>query len=111
MSMTRLDPIEPKYPAASPSEGEEEQTEAAFESALAQLSPRFGFRLRPQVRDLAYALFQMGWISGVRTGHTWPSLANVPLPDEMLHEAVRGLVDAVGEGPRVWARRSSTTGA
>ncbi|GAA0611187.1 hypothetical protein [Streptomyces crystallinus] len=99
MSMTRLDPIQPKYPAASPSEGEEEQTEAAFESALAQLSPRFGFRLHPQVRELAYALFQMGWTSGVRTGHTWPSLASVPLPDGMIHDAIGALVSAVGGRP------------
>ncbi|GGP80928.1 hypothetical protein [Streptomyces melanogenes] len=100
MSMTRLEAIEPKYPAASPSEGEEEQAEAAFASVLAQLSPRFGFRR--EVRELAQALFELGWIAGVRTGHTWPSLMNVPLPDGTVQEVMRDLVGAVaGVPPRL----------
>ncbi|WP_369383307.1 hypothetical protein [Streptomyces sp. cg36] len=97
MSMTRIGSIEPNYPSAPPSEGEEEQSEAAFASALAQVSPRFGFP--GTVRDLAYELFRVGWTSGVRTGHTWSAMLSVPLPDEMIHSAMQGVADAVGGQP------------
>ncbi|MFE0930651.1 hypothetical protein ACFW4O_36765 [Streptomyces mutabilis] len=86
MSMTN---IEPTHRAEPPSESESEQMEAAFQAALEQLPPNTG--LSHAVRERARALFEVGWISGVRTGHTGPALAGVPLPPEMFSAALASL--------------------
>lgn len=86
MSMTNIEPI---HHAEPPSESEHEQMEAAFQAALEQLPPGFG--LSHAVRERARALFEVGWISGVRTGHTGPALADVPLPPETFSAALASL--------------------
>jgi hypothetical protein len=81
--------IEPTHRAEPPSESEREQMEAAFQAALEQLRPGTG--LSHAVRERARALFEVGWISGVRTGHTGPALADVPLPPETFSAALGDL--------------------
>ncbi|MGW1107937.1 hypothetical protein [Streptomyces sp. NPDC002540] len=98
MSMTRFEPARPAVPA---SEAEREQMEAAFQAAMDQLYPDAG--VSHTVRDLARPLFEVGWIAGVRTGHTGPALADVPLPPHMFGVALASLSDSLAEepGPRI----------
>lgn len=98
MGMTSIEPDRIAVPA---SEGEREQMEAAFRAALKQLPPNTGFP--HDVRELARPLFEVGWISGVRTGHTGPALADVPLPPHTFGTALSNLSDAVNadSGPSI----------
>ncbi|MET8453751.1 hypothetical protein [Streptomyces sp. NPDC005209] len=93
--------IEPAHRAVPASEGERDQMEAAFRAALKQLPPNTGFR--HDVRELARPLFEVGWISGVRTGHTGPALANVPLPPHTFGTALANLSTALhaDSGPSI----------
>ncbi|MFD7284020.1 hypothetical protein ACFV80_45360 [Streptomyces sp. NPDC059862] len=85
--------IEPARHAVPASEGEREQVEAAFRAALKQLPENTGFP--HSVRELARPLFEVGWISGVRTGHTGPALADVPLPPHTFGTALSNLSAAM----------------
>ncbi|WP_189192649.1 hypothetical protein [Streptomyces albiflavescens] len=67
---------------------------AAFRVALEGLYPGAG--VSRVVRDLARPVFEVGWICGVRTGHTGPALADVPLPPYVLGTALSSLASAVG---------------
>lgn len=98
MSMTRIEPARRAVPA---SEGEHEQMEAAFRAALNQLPSNPGFP--HSVRELARLLFEVGWISGVRTGHTGPALADVPLPPNTFRTALANLSATVNanSGPGI----------
>ncbi|WP_406469804.1 hypothetical protein [Streptomyces sp. NBC_01615] len=91
--MTRIEPAHRAVPAT---EGEREQMEAAFRAALEQLPENTGFP--HDVREVARRLFEVGWISGVRTGHTGPALADVPLPPHTFGTALSNLSAAVGAG-------------
>ncbi|MFJ1839957.1 hypothetical protein ACIOJ9_39660 [Streptomyces sp. NPDC088175] len=82
---------------APASDAEREQMEAAFRSALEQLVPNAKFSRT--VRELARPLFDVGWIAGVRTGHTGPALADVPYPPHKLGGALASLADSVTEEP------------
>ncbi|WP_143076614.1 hypothetical protein [Streptomyces sp. MUSC 14] len=81
--------IEPAHRAAPANESEREQMEAAFRAALERLPQNTGFP--HAVRELARPLFEVGWISGVRTGHTGPALADVPLPPHTFNSALSKL--------------------
>lgn len=98
MSMTSIEPARRAVPAT---EGEREQMEAAFRAALEQLPPNTGFP--HSVRELARPLFEVGWISGVRTGNTGPALADVPLPPHTFATALSNLSAAMDAemGPSV----------
>ncbi|MGW1193666.1 hypothetical protein [Streptomyces sp. NPDC002559] len=89
--------INPAYNSAPPSEAEREQMEAAFRVALKRLGS--GNVFSRTVRDLARPLFDVGWVAGVRTGHTGPALADVPLPPHVLGLALAGLADLVVKEP------------
>ncbi|MFF8717526.1 hypothetical protein ACF07T_39940 [Streptomyces sp. NPDC015184] len=93
--------INPAYHSAPPSEAEREQMEAAFRAALERLGSGNGFS--HTVRELARPLFNVGWVAGVRTGHTGLALADVPLPPHVLGLALAGLADLVltEPGPRM----------
>ncbi|MEU4507352.1 hypothetical protein [Streptomyces sp. NPDC024089] len=93
MNTTRIEPSR----SAPASDAEREQMEAAFRSALKQLAPNAKFSRT--VRELARPLFDVGWIAGVRTGHTGPALADVPFPPHKFGVALAGLADAVTEEP------------
>lgn len=90
MSMTSIEPARRAVPAT---EGEREQMEAAFRAALEQLPANTGFP--HSVRELARPLFEVGWIAGVRTGHTGPALAEVPLPSHTFGTALSNLSAAM----------------
>ncbi|MER5402621.1 hypothetical protein [Streptomyces sp. NPDC002599] len=98
MSMTSIEPARRAVPA---SEGEREQMEIAFRAALEQLPENTGFPY--EVRELARPVFEVGWISGVRTGHTGLALAGVPLPPHTFDTALSSLSAAVNadSGPSV----------
>ncbi|MGV9351223.1 hypothetical protein ACWDSD_42245 [Streptomyces spiralis] len=98
MSMTSIEPAHRAVPA---SEGEREQMEAAFRAALEQLPENTGFP--HDARELARPLFEVGWISGVRTGHTGPALADVPLPPHTFGTALSNLTAALraDSGPSI----------
>ncbi|MER8009748.1 hypothetical protein [Streptomyces sp. NPDC094149] len=85
--------IEPARRAVPATEGEREQMEAAFRAALEQLPANTGFP--HSVRELARPLFEVGWIAGVRTGHTGPALAEVPLPSHTFGTALSNLSAAM----------------
>ncbi|MEV5850373.1 hypothetical protein AB0M32_51310 [Streptomyces sp. NPDC051985] len=85
--------IEPAHRAVPATEGEREQMRAAFLAALEQLPANTGFP--HDVREAARSLFDVGWISGVRTGHTGPALADVPLPPHTFATALAGLSAAM----------------
>lgn len=87
--------IEPERRAIPASEGEREQMEAAFQAALKQLPANTGITY--VVRQLARALFEVGWVSGVRTGHTGPALADVPLPPHTFGTALSNLAAALND--------------
>ncbi|MGY1583948.1 hypothetical protein [Streptomyces sp. MN13] len=92
--------IEPAHRAAPPSESEREQMKAAFRAALEQLPPNTG--LSYEVRERARALFEVGWICGVRAGHTGPALADVPLPPETFSAALGNLAtESEDSGPSI----------
>ncbi|WP_145883723.1 hypothetical protein [Streptomyces sp. BK340] len=93
--------IEPDRRAVPASEGEREQMEAAFRAALEQLPENT--RFPHAVRELARPLFEAGWISGVRTGHTGPALADVPLPPHTFGTALSNLTTAMSavSGPSI----------
>lgn len=93
MSMTSLEPAHRAVPASA---SEREQMEAAFRAALEQLPANTGFP--HAVRELARALFEVGWICGVRTGHTGQALADAPLPSYTVSTALCNLARAVDEG-------------
>ncbi|MFI9040944.1 hypothetical protein [Streptomyces sp. NPDC053726] len=93
MNMTRIEPSR----SAPASDAEREQMEAAFRSALDQLAPSVKFSRT--VRELARPLFDVGWIAGVRTGHTGPALADVPFPPHKFGVALASLADSVTEEP------------
>lgn len=90
MSMTSIEPVRRAVPA---SEGEREQMEAAFRAALEQLPVNTGITY--VVRQLARALFEVGWVWGVRTGHTGPALADVPLPPHVFGTALSNVAVAL----------------
>ncbi|WP_406436443.1 hypothetical protein OHB14_62385 [Streptomyces sp. NBC_01613] len=90
MSMTSIEPAHRAVPASA---GEREQMEAAFRASLEQLPANTGFP--HSVRDLARPLFEVGWITGVRTGHTGPALADVPLPPHTFGTALSNLSAAI----------------
>lgn len=98
MSMTSIESAHRAIPAT---EGEREQMEAAFRAALEQLPANTGFA--NTVRELARPLFESGWISGVRTGHTGPALADVPLPPYTFGTALANLSAALhaDSGPSI----------
>ncbi|MFF7534572.1 hypothetical protein ACFZB2_36545 [Streptomyces bobili] len=85
--------IESAHRAVPATEGEREQMEAAFRAALEQLAENTGFP--HDVRELARPLFEAGWISGVRTGHTGPALADVPMPPHTFRTALSNLAAAM----------------
>ncbi|MGW7610951.1 hypothetical protein ACWGKW_27495 [Streptomyces sp. NPDC054766] len=93
--------IEPAHRAIPATEGEREQMEAAFRAALKQLPENTGFP--HDVRELVRPLFEAGWISGVRTGHTGPALADVPLPPHIFGTALSNLSAALhtDSGPSI----------
>jgi hypothetical protein len=93
--------IEPAHRAVQATQDEREQMEAAFRAALGQLPANTGFPY--SLREVAQPLFEVGWISGVRTGHTGPALADVPLPPHTFGTALSNLSAAMqaGSGPSV----------
>lgn len=96
--MTNIEPA--AHRAEPPSPSECEQMEAAFRAALEQLPQGTG--LSHAVRERARALFEVGWISGVRSGHTGPALADVPLPPETFSAALESLASgSEGSGPSI----------
>ncbi|MFE2710271.1 hypothetical protein ACFXI6_18255 [Streptomyces mirabilis] len=107
--------IESAHRAIPATEGEREQMEAAFRAALEQLPANTGFA--HAVRELARPLFESGWISGVRTGHTGPALADVPLPPYTFGTALANLSAALqwtaapasGSWSATTGRRSAAT--
>ncbi|WP_369228753.1 hypothetical protein AB5J56_00010 [Streptomyces sp. R21] len=90
MSVTSIEPAHRAIPAT---EGEREQMEAAFQAALDLLPENAEFPY--DVRELARPLFEAGWISGVRTGHTGPALTDVPLPPHTFGTALSNLSAAM----------------
>ncbi|MGW2556415.1 hypothetical protein [Streptomyces sp. NPDC001635] len=87
--------IETERRAVPASEGEREQMEAAFRAALEQLPANTGVTY--VVRQLARALFEVGWVWGVRSGHTGPALADVPLPSHTFGTALSSLAVALDD--------------
>lgn len=98
MSMPRIESARHSVPA---SDSEREQMEAAFQAALGQLNPSAQFSRT--ARELARPVFDVGWIAGVRTGHTGSALADVPLPPHMFGVALAGLESSLSEedSPRI----------
>ncbi|MEU4884536.1 hypothetical protein AB0G19_29355 [Streptomyces althioticus] len=96
--MTSIEPVHRAVPAT---EAEREQMEAAFRAALEQLPENTGSP--HDVRELARPLFEVGWISGVRTGHTGPALTDVPLPPHTFGTALANLSAALhaDSGPSI----------
>ncbi|MGW2863407.1 hypothetical protein [Streptomyces sp. NPDC001205] len=78
------------------SEHEEEQSEAAFAQALRDSALPGGepYSLPYELDSAMRSLFRVGWVYGVRSGHTGPALANVPLPASSLRERLGSVVAA-----------------
>ncbi|MEU9919493.1 hypothetical protein [Streptomyces sp. NPDC051001] len=85
--------------AVPASESEREQMETAFRAVLEQLEEGAGFPYG--VRKVARSLFEVGWIAGVRSGHTGMALADVPLPPHTFRTALSRLAAAMNaeDGP------------
>ncbi|MEV6796535.1 hypothetical protein AB0M87_32145 [Streptomyces sp. NPDC051320] len=91
---------------------EREQLAPAYQRMLedaADLSPAPGFppfeMLSGEHGSAVRAAFQVGWVYGVRGGHTGPALTDVPLPGSTLRAALetaqRGVSVSGEDGPRV----------
>lgn len=79
-----------RIPVSEPAtKGETEQLEAEF----AELLPGQG--VRSLVRDAAHKFFAIGWVTGVRNGHTGPALTSVSLPRADVYGAFHWLDDAL----------------
>ncbi|NUV30893.1 MULTISPECIES: hypothetical protein [Streptomyces] len=76
----------PQRASESASDGEHEQSAAAYELLFEQ-------HLKPATASLLAPIFELGFVSGVRFGHTGMALAGVPLPPGDV---------AVALGPLAW---------
>ncbi|MFD3923043.1 hypothetical protein [Streptomyces sp. NPDC058595] len=88
MEFTQLGNVQ--APVSEPATAAEtEQLDAEF----AGLLPGRGVRSR--VRDAAHKFFAIGWVTGVRNGHTGPALTSVSLPRADVYGAFHWLEDAL----------------
>ncbi|MFI1401161.1 hypothetical protein [Streptomyces sp. NPDC020681] len=97
MELTQL-PATLRPESEPPSDGESEQAEHAFNDAIGSPAPHMGARrYHAPIRALnaARPLFELGWLTAVRNGHTGPALAGVALPGAMAEEAFGGLARAM----------------
>ncbi|WP_199550131.1 hypothetical protein [Streptomyces sp. N35] len=77
---------------APPTVSEEEQADHAFDVlARSEGDPRAVRASRAQLA-LVQPFFELGWIMGVRTGHTGPAMTDVPLAPHTVRTAFRQLL-------------------
>ncbi|MFI6056322.1 hypothetical protein ACIBCO_40470 [Streptomyces violascens] len=98
MTLTQLGTASDEQPEERQdlSEHEDEQSEAAFAAVLrdAVLPDGTPYYLPEELHSAARSLFRVGWVYGVRSGHTGPALANVRLPVSAVRDRLGEVVAA-----------------
>lgn len=88
MDETRLAP-QALAKGAPVSDTEEAQAAYAFRELSRSDSVPGALRMSHELLSTVQALFELGWALGVRTGHTGPALANVPVDRATIERAFR----------------------
>ncbi|WP_409240508.1 hypothetical protein [Streptomyces sp. PA5.6] len=90
MENTRL-PERAREGGAPLTDAEEEQVQYALRELLLSGQGPNVLRVPHGRLEMVRALFELGWVAGVRTGHTGPALADVPVDRQTVDRAFRQL--------------------
>ncbi|MFC7309027.1 hypothetical protein ACFQVC_33090 [Streptomyces monticola] len=87
-------------------DAEEEQARYALDELARSERDRGAPGVSHEQLELVRPFFELGWVMGVRTGHTGPAMAHVPVSRATVDRAfvVARSLDPQGEGPVLWQK-------